>query len=115
MGLKLLFGKSSMLLDLAIGMLPEVDTKLIVFFAGVILGYLEMNGYADPASHSQNLDSLEQLLGALITVSTIGFYFINHAVIEVSKLKYGNNPQPTTATITTNDLLTKIKKFIFTS
>jgi len=89
MGLKDLFLNLGQTIELLLTMAPSIDSKLLVLFAGIILGYLEMDGLASPADHTQNLDSLEKILEAIITVVTIISYFVHNAVVQKNKLKYG--------------------------
>lgn len=94
MRLKNLLSNLAQTFELLLTMSPTVDQRLLVLLAGIILGYLEMAGYASPADHAQNLDSLVQFLGAAITIITIISYFVHNAVVEKNKLKYGSTVVP---------------------
>lgn len=109
-----LFSNLKTAFELVAAMMPSIDSKLLVLFAGIILGYLEMNGYASPADHAQNLDSLEQILGAAITIFTVGSYFVHDAVTKKNKLKYGGPAgSPVVSQIMTSQpILERIKHFV---
>lgn len=101
--------------ELLAAMIPAIDSKLLVFASGIILGILETNGYANPHNHQQNLDALSQFLGSAITVITIVSYYAHDAVIHKNKLKYGNpSVAPLESQQVTSGIVSKIKAFIFT-
>lgn len=114
MGLKDLFSNLTQTFELLISMAPIIDQKLLVLFAGLILGYLEMAGYANPADHAHNIDELTQVLGAFITAITIISYFVHNAVTEKNKMKYGSPAQPVSSQ-TYPQLIQKIKSFVLAS
>jgi hypothetical protein len=89
MQLKDLFSNLLQALDLLLSMEPIIDQKILVLLAGFILGYAEAHGYANPNQHADNLDALEQMLGAGITAISIVSYFIHNAIVEHAKIKYG--------------------------
>jgi len=80
MDLKSGFSTLEKIFDILTALMPSIDSKLLVCLAGILLGYLETIGYADPKDHAQNLIMLEQLLGTAITMVTILSYFIHDAV-----------------------------------
>jgi len=95
-------------------MTPTIDQKLIVLLAGLLLGWLEMAGFADPANHAQDLNELSQFLGAGITAVTIASYFIHNAIVEHAKIKYGQNAtqSPTTPISPKSSIINQLKNFI---
>ena len=97
-------------------MTPTIDQKLIVLLAGLLLGFLEMSGYANPADHAQNLDILSQFLGAIITTVAIASYFIHNAVIEHAKIKYGSQgtQSPVTPPNPKSSIISRLEEFVLT-
>lgn len=71
---------------------PVIDRGMLIFFAGLIAGYLEMSGFADPASHSDNVAVISNLIGGLITVVSIISYFIHATAVEKHKIEFGVAP-----------------------
>lgn len=91
-----------------------IDQKLLVVAAGLILGFLETQGIANPAQHAQNLDEINQFLGAFITCITIASYFIHLAVVQHAKIKYGPQPvqSPTSPANPKTSIISQLKDFI---
>lgn len=79
---------------------PVIDRGILVFFAGIVLGYLEMSGITDPTQHSTNLDALTNILGAIITVVTIVSFYIHRTLIEKHKIEYSTPVAPPTPRVT---------------
>ncbi|HEX9059146.1 MAG TPA: hypothetical protein VF941_03110 [Clostridia bacterium] len=90
-----------------------IDQKLLVVAAGLILGFLESQGIANPAQHTQNLNEINQFLGAFITCITIASYFIHLAVVQHAKIKYGTPQSPTTPVINQPSLFSRLAAKIF--
>lgn len=109
-----LFSNLKTALELLTALMPSIDSKLLVLFAGIILGYLEMHGYASPTDHTQNLDALTEVLGAGITITTIASYYIHDAVTKKNKLKYGGpGGSPIVSQIMPSQpILERIKHFV---
>lgn len=62
-------------------MLPALSKAEVVFTAGLILSFLEMNGWADRSQHSQNIETLQQVVGGLIFAVTVIGWFVQHVML----------------------------------
>lgn len=88
-----MFLRAEIAFDILRYMTPIIDRGLLVFFAGLLAGYLEMSGLADPTQHTQNVDALTNLIGGMITIVTVISYFVHVTAIEKHKIEFGVTPK----------------------
>jgi hypothetical protein len=62
-------------------MLPALSKAEVVFTAGLILSFLEMNGLVDSSQHNANIDAMQQLVGGAMFAITVISWVVQHVIL----------------------------------